>query len=198
MCTCGVDGRLKGASKATGTGAASAVDCHNAGAHAAREPGAVMSSLSGCAYITLLLFLEMHWREILSPISSVKAKRVLLTWASFWALNIGLYITVIVSVYVEYAQSHGTRDLYWSNAYGRNCAIARPNNGIYHPNHIAVQIWTTNFGNAVTDGWGNTNYTKYAGPVSIVSPSCVSVQGGFDYDDGAYEEGWAKVTNVYC
>jgi len=95
-------------------------------------------------------------------------------------------------------QTVGYIDLYWSNAYGRNCAIARPNNGIYHPNHIAVQIWTTNFGNAVTDGWGNTNYTKYAGPVSIVSPSCVSVQGGFDYDDGAYEEGWAKVTNVYC
>ena len=81
-----------------------------------REPGAIVNSLSGCSYITLLLFLEMHWREILSPISSVKARRVLLTWASFWMLNVGLYITVIVSVYVEYSQSHGTRDLYWSNA----------------------------------------------------------------------------------
>ena len=81
-----------------------------------REPGAIVNSLSGCSYITLLLFLEMHWREILSPISSVKARRVLLTWASFWALNVGLYLTVIISVYVEYSQSHGTKDLYWSNA----------------------------------------------------------------------------------
>jgi hypothetical protein len=95
-------------------------------------------------------------------------------------------------------QTVGYIDLYWSNARGRNCAIARPNNGVPHPAHIDVQIWTTDFSKAVSDGWGTTNYTKYAGPVSIVSPSCVSVQGGFEYNDGEYEVAWAKATNVYC
>lgn len=85
----------------------------------AKEPGVIANSLAGCSYITLLLFLEMHWREILEPLSSVKARRVLISWASFWALNAVLYVAVVVSIYVEYSRSKargGSEPLYWSNA----------------------------------------------------------------------------------
>jgi hypothetical protein len=62
------------------------------------EPTIILNSISGCSYITLLLFLEMHWREILWPMSSVNAKSVAFTWLAFWALNVVLYVTVAVSV----------------------------------------------------------------------------------------------------
>ena len=101
---------------AVGRTVASTLAVIPASAGLSREPAAVMNSLSGCSYITLLLFLEMHWREILSPLSSVKAKYVLATWGAFWTANVALYAVIGSSLYIEWTSSHGSRDLYWSNA----------------------------------------------------------------------------------
>lgn len=55
--------------------------------------------ISGCSYITLLLFLEMHWRQILKPLSAMRSKRK--TWSVFWTVNVLLYVVVFVVAFVE-------------------------------------------------------------------------------------------------
>ncbi|MEU4898562.1 hypothetical protein AB0B12_39260 [Streptomyces sp. NPDC044780] len=75
----------------------------------------------------------------------------------------------------------GYIDVYWSNSTGKNCAIARPKNGIYKPNHIKVRIVRSGSGNWDQDGY-NQNYKKFAGPVyAKARGACVNIEGSFDY-----------------
>jgi hypothetical protein len=62
-------------------------------------PELIFNLLSGCSYITLLLFLEMHWREILKPLTAMRSKRA--TWAWFWASNVLLYVVVFAAALTE-------------------------------------------------------------------------------------------------
>ena len=62
-------------------------------------PEFIFNLVSGCSYITLLLFLEMHWRQILKPLSAMRSKRK--TWSLFWMLNVLLYVVVFVAAFSE-------------------------------------------------------------------------------------------------
>jgi hypothetical protein len=82
-----------------------------------REAATLCSGLSGCAYITLLLFLEMHWRDILSPQGSSRKAWACRSWAVFGIINAVLYATVGVAVGLEFTlSSDDDADLWWSNA----------------------------------------------------------------------------------
>lgn len=69
-------------------------------------PELAFNLISGCSYITLLLFLEMHWRQILKPLSAMRSKRK--TWSLFWALNVLLYVVVFAAAFAE-ARGAGRR-----------------------------------------------------------------------------------------
>jgi len=88
----------------------------------------------------------------------------------------------------------GDIDLYWSAQSERNCAVARPVNGLT-PHWIAVEISTPSGGYA-SDGLSE-NYTQYAGPVSVYAPGCVSVFGSMGYG-GPYGYGQGDANNVAC
>lgn len=75
-------------------------------------PTLVMNSLSGCSYISLLLFLEMHWRDILRPLASVRSKRVSWNWLYLVGGNLSMYGFVGGVVYWEWTIK--TDNLYWS------------------------------------------------------------------------------------
>ncbi|MGW1496419.1 hypothetical protein [Streptomyces sp. NPDC002402] len=91
----------------------------------------------------------------------------------------------------------GYIDIYWSRSAGKNCAIARPNNGIYNPNHIQVSIRRTGTGWSGMDGL-NQNYRKYAGPVYVSAPnSCIDFEGGFDYGLSGHT-GFSKYYRKHC
>ena len=62
-------------------------------------PELAFNLVSGCSYITLLLFLEMHWRQILKPLSAMRSKRK--TWSLFWTLNVLLYVVVFAAAFAE-------------------------------------------------------------------------------------------------
>ena len=62
-------------------------------------PEFAFNLVSGCSYITLLLFLEMHWRQILKPLSAMRSKRK--TWGLFWTFNVLLYAIVFVAAFTE-------------------------------------------------------------------------------------------------
>ena len=75
----------------------------------------VTTSVSICAYMTLLLFLEMHWREILNPLAAVRAGRACSRLATFLAVNAVLYGVVAVSIALNYltVEDAGPRDIFW-------------------------------------------------------------------------------------
>ncbi|GII52555.1 hypothetical protein Pth03_09440 [Planotetraspora thailandica] len=76
----------------------------------------------------------------------------------------------------------GYVSLYWSNATGKNCAIATPISswsGLV--NHLDVQLTTPSYPGFVDDGL-DANYHYYAGPIYISARGeCVDVGGYFDY-----------------
>lgn len=89
----------------------------------------------------------------------------------------------------------GYIDLYWSRSLVRNCAIARPVNGLPNPNHISVGIARTSDFVGQDDGF-TEDYTQYAGPVSVYAPSCIEFYATIFYGTG--QEASGGETNVYC
>lgn len=88
----------------------------------------------------------------------------------------------------------GDIDVYWSAQGSRNCAVARPINGI-NPGFIDVEIWTPS-GQSASDGL-TENYHQYAGPASVYAPGCVSVFGSLgNYSPNGYGQGEAN--NILC
>lgn len=73
-----------------------------------RRPILVVSSLASCAYITLLLFLEMHWLTIVSPTLALDARFITLLWRAFWAANLVLYAVVATAVGVTWTSVAAT------------------------------------------------------------------------------------------
>jgi len=88
----------------------------------------------------------------------------------------------------------GDVDVYWSAQGQRNCAIARPVNGV-NPRFVVVEVWTSS-GQYAADGL-TESYTKYAGPVSVYSPGCVTVFGSLGgYSATGY--GQVEADNILC
>lgn len=87
-------------------------------------PALIFNSISGCSYISLLLFLEMHWRDLLRPLAAVRRDRqaYLLSYAAFAFANLGLYAFIGVCVWLEWTErsaqemegSSSPPPLYWS------------------------------------------------------------------------------------
>ncbi|MFF4482946.1 hypothetical protein ACFY1A_38895 [Streptomyces sp. NPDC001520] len=94
----------------------------------------------------------------------------------------------------------GYIDVYWSNSTGKNCAIARPKNGIYKPNHIKVRVVKSGSGNWDQDGYGNENYKKFAGPVyAKARGACVNLEAGFEYNNSwDRAEAWGSYEKKHC
>jgi hypothetical protein len=96
-------------------------------------------------------------------------------------------------------KTKGYIDIYWSSSAGKNCAIARPIDGVYSPRGIAVRIGKSGSGWADSDGY-NANFTKYAGPVyTSARNACIDFEGGFNYSttwDG--QTAWGKYRGRHC
>jgi len=76
----------------------------------------IMNSLSGCSYISLLLFLETHWRDILRPLEVIKVKNYAKVMATFIMLNITLYAFIAAVVYIEWVRNNGqVGSMFWSS-----------------------------------------------------------------------------------
>ena len=94
---------------------ATAMDLTNAEKEGLKLPQLILNNVAACAYVSLLLFLEMHWRDILRPLASLRSRSASLTWALFWFINLSLYAFVGVVVWVEW--SHNNCDvgsMWWS------------------------------------------------------------------------------------
>ncbi|MEV5776619.1 hypothetical protein AB0L49_36195 [Streptomyces antimycoticus] len=94
----------------------------------------------------------------------------------------------------------GYIDVYWSPSAGKNCAVGRPKNGIYKPNHIKVRVVKSGSGNWDQDGYGNENYKKFAGPVyAKARGACINIEAGFDYNNSwDRAEAWGSYEKKHC
>ncbi|MGW3390494.1 hypothetical protein [Streptomyces cinereoruber] len=107
----------------------------------------------------------------------------------------------IKAVYWSYdaGETKGYIDLYYSSSTGKNCAIARPMDGISSPRNIRVKIGKSGSGWADLDGY-QANFTKYAGPVYVSARgSCIDFEGGFTYN-GSWDpsEAWSGYAGRHC
>jgi len=89
----------------------------------------------------------------------------------------------------------GDIDMYWSAQGQRNCAVARPINGVT-PRWVDVEIWTP-AGQRADDGL-TENYTEFAGPASVYAPGCVSVFGSLGGFNGPNSYGQGEADNIFC
>ena len=74
----------------------------------------VLTQLSNCSYVSLLLFLEMHWKDILQPLSALRRRSAARSWALFALLNATLYVAVGLITWFEYRQ-RGSENLWWTS-----------------------------------------------------------------------------------
>lgn len=91
----------------------------------------------------------------------------------------------------------GYIDIYYSPSSGKNCAIARPINGLYNPHGIVVSLYS---GSAYDDDGYHSNYKKYAGPVYVSARGkCISFSGGLSFNASwSPSEASGKYTNKHC
>jgi hypothetical protein len=75
----------------------------------------IVSELSNCSYVSLLLFLEMHWKDILQPLSALRRRSVARSWALFALLNATLYLAVGLITWFEYRARAGGDSLWWTS-----------------------------------------------------------------------------------
>ncbi|WP_327391312.1 hypothetical protein OG728_39585 (plasmid) [Streptomyces microflavus] len=96
-------------------------------------------------------------------------------------------------------KTKGYIDIYYSSATGKNCAIARPSDGVHLPRGIKVKIGKSGSGWAQTDGF-QSNYTKYAGPVYVTARNtCIAFEGGFAYNASwDPSEAWSSYSGKHC
>ncbi|MGW9440674.1 hypothetical protein [Streptomyces sp. NPDC055607] len=100
----------------------------------------------------------------------------------------------------EPGRTVGYIDVYWSRSASKNCAVARPVNGLYNPHGIQVRIQRSNSTAIDMDGYGRgENFTKLAGPVYVYARNaCINLSGGFSYNTGSGYTGWGDYMNVHC
>ncbi|MGW1155955.1 hypothetical protein ACWD45_32325 [Streptomyces rubiginosohelvolus] len=96
-------------------------------------------------------------------------------------------------------KTKGYIDVYYSGATGKNCAIARPSDGVHKPRAIRVKIGKSGSGWSQTDGF-QSNYTKYAGPVYVTARnSCIQFEGGFTYNASwDPSSAWSTYSGKHC
>ncbi|GHG13789.1 hypothetical protein ACFFSH_31075 [Streptomyces filamentosus] len=96
-------------------------------------------------------------------------------------------------------KTKGYIDIYYSRSTGKNCAIARPVDGVYLPRGIKVKIGKSGSGWAALDGY-QANFTKYAGPVYVSAPNaCIDFEGGFSYNaTWDPSEAWSSYSGKHC
>ncbi|MGW2657200.1 hypothetical protein ACWC1D_26525 [Streptomyces sp. NPDC001478] len=98
-------------------------------------------------------------------------------------------------------KTKGYIDIYYSRSTGKNCAIARPVDGVHQPHEIRVKIGKSGSGWAALDGYqANSNFTKYAGPVFASGRSaCIDFEGGFAYNaTWNSSEAWSSYSRKHC
>ncbi|MEV0965508.1 hypothetical protein AB0J25_23510 [Streptomyces sp. NPDC049910] len=96
-------------------------------------------------------------------------------------------------------KTKGYIDIYYSRSTGKNCAIARPIDGVHQPRGIKVKIGKSGSGWAALDGY-QANFTKYAGPVYVAArDTCINFEGGFSYNStGASSTAWSSYSAKHC
>ncbi|MGW6202096.1 hypothetical protein ACWF9B_00350 [Streptomyces sp. NPDC055089] len=96
-------------------------------------------------------------------------------------------------------KTKGYIDTYYSRSTGKNCAIARPVDGVHLPREIRVKIGKSGSGWAALDGY-QANFTKYAGPVYVSGRgACIDFEGGFSYNaTGNTSEAWSSYSGKHC
>ncbi|MBM9624158.1 hypothetical protein ACFQ60_02225 [Streptomyces zhihengii] len=96
-------------------------------------------------------------------------------------------------------KTKGYIDVYYSGATGKNCAIARPVDGVHLARGIKVKIGKTGSGWAGLDGY-QANFTQYAGPVYVSARNaCISFEGGFTYNaTWDSSSAWSRYTSKHC
>ncbi|WP_435059685.1 hypothetical protein [Streptomyces sp. bgisy060] len=96
-------------------------------------------------------------------------------------------------------KTKGYIDIYYSRSTGKNCAIARPIDGVHLPRGIRVKIGKSGSGWAQLDGY-QANFTKYAGPVYVSARNtCINFEGGFAYNaEWDPSEAWSSYYGRHC
>ncbi|MGW3390497.1 hypothetical protein [Streptomyces cinereoruber] len=96
-------------------------------------------------------------------------------------------------------KTKGYIDIYYSRTASKNCAIARPADGVHLPRGIKVKIGRSGSGWAALDGY-QANFTKYAGPVYVSARNtCIDFEGGFSYNaTWDPSSAWSSYSSKHC
>ncbi|QKV90389.1 hypothetical protein HUT19_41085 [Streptomyces sp. NA02950] len=99
-----------------------------------------------------------------------------------------------------YGKKVGYIDVYWSPSSGKNCAIARPKNGVFRPTDVMVRIQRSGTGRWDQDGYRpSQHHKKFAGPVyAKARGKCVDIEGGFSYMYGGADGAYGLYERKHC